>query len=305
MSTAEFSGSDLSGPEPERNELPLNADALAISAEATEASQPFVGQWNHLVSTANWEKGRIIFEWREALQAKGADAVEFSDEAWSRLVGGVTGQHVGRLRRVYAKFGKTYQQYETLYWSHFQAAIDWSDAEMWLEGAMQSRWSVAQMRTRRWETLGSLATENPVAEPTITAEVDEDFEAPRAQPRTGDEITSSLGEVNSTGPLHEGPDFGDGDGSEFAGTPSNTPWNEEARGEYDEPTAAEKAQLISPFEGLPTLPDDLAEAFDQLKLAIVRHKAAGWKEVSADAVEQTLTAMKALCVAPKSSEAPF
>lgn len=53
--------------------------------ELDAASQPFVGQWNQLVSTTNWEKGRIILDWREALIEAQAPAVEYSDEAWSRL----------------------------------------------------------------------------------------------------------------------------------------------------------------------------------------------------------------------------
>ena len=40
-----------------------------LDAESLEvATQPFVGRWNRLVSTTNWEKGRIILQWREALQ---------------------------------------------------------------------------------------------------------------------------------------------------------------------------------------------------------------------------------------------
>ncbi len=105
-----------------------------VEVEIAETSERFIGQWNRLISTTNWEKGRIIHEWRSAGVASGAPATEYSDEAWSRLVGGVTGQHVGRLRRVYERFGGVYQDYEGLYWSHFQAALDWDDAEMWLEG---------------------------------------------------------------------------------------------------------------------------------------------------------------------------
>ena len=119
--------------------------------ELDAASQPFVGQWNQLVSTTNWDKGRIIFDWREALIEAEAPAVEYSDEAWSRRVGNVTGQHVGRLRRVFQRFGTTANDYEGLFWSHFQAALDWEDAEMWLEGGVQNEWSVSQMRRQRWE----------------------------------------------------------------------------------------------------------------------------------------------------------
>ena len=111
-----------------------------------QTSLPFVGRWNQLVSNTNWEKGRIIHQWREALRESGAPATEYSDDAWSRRVGGVTGQHVGRLRRVYQRFGLSYPDYAGLFWSHFQAAIEWDDAEMWLEGAVQNGWSVSQMR---------------------------------------------------------------------------------------------------------------------------------------------------------------
>ena len=119
-----------------------------------QTANEYVGRWNRLVSTTNWEKGRIIFEWREALQQAGAPSSVYSDEAWSQQVGNVTPQHVGRLRRVYERFEKVHQQYRGLYWSHFQAALDWDDAEMYLEGAVQNDWSVSQMRNQRWEALG-------------------------------------------------------------------------------------------------------------------------------------------------------
>ena len=93
------------------------------------ASQPYVGQWNRLVSTTNWQKGRIIGAWRVSLAVQGLAVNEYSDEAWARLVGGVTGQHVGRLRRVFVRFGESHEQYAGLFWSHFQAALDWTDAE--------------------------------------------------------------------------------------------------------------------------------------------------------------------------------
>ena len=116
----------------------MDREQEAVSIDTT--TQPFVGRWNRLISTTNWEKGRIIHEWREAAIESGASATEYSDQTWSELVEGVSGQHVGRLRRVYERFGSNYQDYEGLFWSHFQAAIDWDDAEMWLERAGQSKW---------------------------------------------------------------------------------------------------------------------------------------------------------------------
>ena len=99
-------------------------------AAMEETSLEFLGQWQRLVSTTNWEKGRIICLWRQALIDSSADWQEYSDEAWSRRVGNVSGQHVGRLRRVYERFGEPRETYPGLYWSHFQAAMDWPDAEL-------------------------------------------------------------------------------------------------------------------------------------------------------------------------------
>ena len=162
----------------------LQTDSPIEAIEPSEDVEPIVeatsteylGRWNRLVSTTNWEKGRIICQWRDALIDVGATAATYADEAWSRRLGSVSPQHTGRLRRVFHRFGETYQQYAGLYWSHFQAALDWADAEMWLEGAVHEGWSVAKMRTQRWETMGAAADEKPRKKDLITAEPDEDVD---------------------------------------------------------------------------------------------------------------------------------
>lgn len=262
---------------------PLELEPLSDTLVA--ASQPYVGRWNRLVSTTNWEKGRIIVQWRESLVSQGLPATEYSDEAWARLVGGVTGQHVGRLRRVYQRFGAVQEQYPGLYWSHFQAAMDWSDAEMWLEGAKASGWSVAQMREQRWETLGQVESQRPRAEDAIVSETDEDFEPARRHepPRA---IAGEYDDV--AGPRAEGPDFGD----EPASSHGAADWS------VGEDEAAPPVEMVRPFENLPELPDDLAEAFDAMKLAILHHKTDGWQRISSADVLRTLDALKSLVTAP-------
>src|SRR5215216_264794 len=147
---------------------------VAANGEALDAAGRFIGQWNRLVSTTNWEKGRIICQWRDALIAGGASTTSYSDEAWSQLVGGVTSQHVGRLRRVFQRFGEVFDQFEGLYWSHFQSSLDWEDAEMWLEGAIHNGWSVSQMRGKRWETVGKPGETMPEDDVTAAGEADDD-----------------------------------------------------------------------------------------------------------------------------------
>ncbi len=250
-----------------------------------EASEPFLGQWNRLVSTTNWEKGRIINEWRQALVSADAPPAEFSDEAWSLRVGGVTGQHIGRLRRVYERFDALRSEFPALYWSHFQAALDWDDAEMWLEGAYQSGWSVAEMRRQRNEALGALAAELPQDE--SPPPIDEDAgivesTATALNPRPASAVGRE-GDVTShhtTDPVvgSEEPPFDDAESS------------------ADEP--APPVEPRRPFAHLAELPDDLGEPYEALKVAIIRHKFAGWQGISRDDVLAALDALRELTLTP-------
>ncbi|MBI2826232.1 MAG: hypothetical protein HYX69_16245 [Planctomycetia bacterium] len=259
------------------------ADALE-----DETSRTFVGQWQRLVSSTNWEKGRIIHHWRQALVDSLASPTQYSDEAWSRRVGNVSGQHVGRLRRVYERFGAVYASFAGLFWSHFQAAIDWNDAEMWLEGAVQNRWSVSDMRSSRWLAMGAPDEYRPRDEDVIAAEFDEDA-APIAATTT--EIREP-GEpdhgrdARASGPDYgQGPDFGD---ESYDPSQPGVPFDAAAA---DYPAAA-TGEPDRPFENLPELPPDFADAFEAFKLAILRHKLAGWSEVARDDVLSSLDALK-------------
>ena len=147
----------------------------------------------------------------------GVGATAYSDEAWAHSVEGVSPQHVGRLRRVYERFKGSYQSYAGLYWTHFMAAFDWNDAELWLEGAVQSGWSVSQMRRTRWDAMGRPG-EEPDEKEVVTAEADEDF-SPLIESEDGMETDRELHDrIGTSGPLPEGPDFGEG---EFSGGESN------------------------------------------------------------------------------------
>jgi hypothetical protein len=290
----------------EGQETVSTGELETVAAENWEvASVPFVGRWNQLISTTNWEKGRIISQWRAALRESGSPATEYSDDSWSRRVGGVTGQHVGRLRRVYERFGEAYADYAGLHWSHFHAAMDWDDAEMWLEGAVQSRWSVSQMRNQRWETTGRLEAETPHDEEIVTTEMDEDFVATDAEDADAEDTDaenradrSASAGGKSSGPLDEGPDFGDDTGE------SQGQANAHASGPAEQ-EPANTVEYVRPFQELGELPSDLAEAFDAFKLAILHHKLDGWQQVSSQDVLASLDALKQLVVAPSDETAPF
>lgn len=266
----------------------MDREQEATSVDVT--TQPFVGRWNRLISTTNWEKGRIIHEWRQASMESDVPTTEYSDETWSQLVGGVTGQHVGRLRRVYERFGSSFEEYNGLFWSHFQAALDWDDAEMWLEGASQSKWSVSNMRRQRWEASGAIADEEPKDAEIVSQETDEDFtETSSDAPQSQDRLVVSDDEfAEARSPA--GPDFGDEDDIPPSAQESG------ASIYADEDTGA--APYVRPFENLAELPTDLAEAFESFKLAILRQKADDWAQISRDDVLGSLDALKELALAP-------
>lgn len=253
--------------------------------KSIELSAEFVGRWSTLISTTNWEKGRIIAEWRDALMGSEAPSAAYSDEAWSRRVGGVSPQHVGRLRRVSERFADTYSTYEGVYWSHFLAALDWDDAEMWLEGAVQSKWSVSQMRRTRWEAMGGKPEDKPAPADVQATSMDEDYE-PLSEVGEGDSEIGDSTRTVAEGPRPDGPDFGDED--EFSASAK------EKSGDADEDVAWEEASGDdeTPFARLPSLPVDLAEAVEQFKLAIIRHRADQWSEVSRDDIVKALDALK-------------
>jgi len=248
--------------------LPVdNPNFITISKKTTTESKPFIGQWNTLVSTTNWDKGQIICLWRKQLEHEGVKANEYSDEAWSQLVGGVTPQHVGRLRRCYDRFGHVFGEYNGIFWSHFYAALDWDDAEMWLEGAVQNKWSVSGMRKERWETLGKVG-DKPAEGEIISTEINEETQSLSLseKPRNNDRDYIE-------GPVHEGPDWGD----------------------QDSPNPGSKSSSDSrPFEAFTSLPDDVMDAASAFKVAIIKHKATEWEECTREDLLGMLDALKQL-----------
>jgi hypothetical protein len=273
--------------------------APEIDDATSAASAPYVGRWNRLVSTTNWDKGAIIAQWRDLLIEQNLPVAEYSDETWARIVGGVTGQHVGRLRRVYQRFGGVYEQYVGLYWSHFQSALDWEDAEMWLEGAVQNRWSVNEMRRNRWETLGAVPEQQPKENEIVATETDEDFEPAKNETQSDAKRESTPFDEATAGPTHEGPDFGeDREPSENITTTAMT-------GVEQFISADANVPAVRPFENLPDLPEDVAEAFEAFKLAILQHRTSGWQAISREDLVASLDALKALALAPVEEEAPF
>jgi len=266
-----------------------------------QLSEPIVGKWNVLVSQTNWEKGALILRWRNELIAAGLPNTVYSDESWARRVGNVTAQHVGRLRRVAERFGETNQNFSGLYWSHFYAVLDWNDAELWLEGAVQQGWSVAQMRVQRYEALGASDEHKPREEDVFVSGIDEDVYSPQAvqEPIPQNRIEGRNVEIGAADAL-------DGfDASSIA-----VPVSAAEPVKKKEPTKKDKAkhteldntvpstgELLMSLKKVAEFPVDLSESLELLKVAILNHKLAGWKSISAEQVCRSLEDLKLLVVA--------
>lgn len=264
-----------------------------VDEQALQWSEPFVGRWQTLVSQTNWEKGRIIVEWRQALVDQSAAVTAYSDEAWAKQVGAVTSQHVGRLRRVFDRFGESYGSYRSLYWSHFLAALDWDDAELWLEGASRSDWSVSQMRRTRTESMGGdPANEALRDEELIASELDDGFVGLVQEDEEGDARSDrDASDRIESASFAEGPDFGDEDreSDSLEADSNDLDGSGDAYGGEGESVGASG----NPFSELGGLPLDIADALEQFKLSIIRHRASKWSEVSQS---QMLTVIDALRV---------
>ncbi|MCH2599124.1 MAG: hypothetical protein MKZ94_06870 [Pirellulales bacterium] len=274
-------------------------------------SEPFINQWETLVSQTNWQKGEIIHQWRAALIDAGAPVQEYSDEAWAKhFYGSISGQHVGRLRRVFQRFGDSHQEFDHLSWTHFQAALDWPDAEMWLEGALQNNWSVSSMREQRWEAMGGAPSEKPDDKDVIYAELDEDVikQPSEEQPIKNDyapgdsTIRGAYDEASAGADYSTGPDFGDGDSYNRPESPAIEAAGREFETSGTVAVAPEDA--IRPFENLELLPADLQNALDEFKIAILKHKATGWEEVEAAQVTGHLYALIQMVELPSEQTVP-
>jgi len=266
-----------------------------------DVADRFLGKWNHLISTTNWEKGQIICEWREALMTSGAAVTHYSDEAWAQLVGGVTSQHVGRLRRVTQRFGDVATQYEGLHWSHFQSCLDWDDAEMWLEGSIQNGWSVSQMRGKRWETVGTTPEQQTAEVAQAAAE-----QKTEALAEDASALSISVPEDRAISVPEDREALEDSDSAASSTTERSPSGTSNTDGELPSPgagtsTESQPAEQINKKRSrlsvdVESLPNDLAEAFESFKLAIIAHRRENWRDTTPESVVECLDSLKQLAL---------
>jgi hypothetical protein len=109
----------------------------------------------------------------------------------------------------------------------------------------------------------------------LTAEADDESDREK-----GDRIEAS-------GPLAEGPDFGDEDDD-----PTNASRGDQGDSGVETDSFDASKDMTNPFVGLPSLPPDIADAMEQFKLSIVRHRASQWADISQKNLLDVLEALK-------------
>lgn len=285
-SLSEFS--DFTEPDPEDAPIPPEKEPLI-----DEIASEFVGFWNLLVSQTNWEKGKVIHSWREKLQAAGLPKRVYSDDALSQRIGNVSPQHVGRLRRVYERFGDR-EVLPNLFWSHYQAALDWDDADEWLEKASNEKLSVAQTRIARWEKYGPTLQTKPRDEDIVDAEQDEDVnpfnDSNSEEIVSGQSLKETKEDAEKETKKQKKSKKKEDELGEFGG--EEEPWEAEAKAGVTFTTA----DVLDAIGKLEALPEDLNEAMESLKISILTHKLEKWETVTPILVAQYLSELKRLLV---------
>jgi len=281
--TKATASSDSRDDAPGDNE-PVDDQALH-SPVIEEVSSDFISSWNRLISMTNWEKGKLIHNWRTKLMENKLPRQVYSDESLAKRLGNVSAQHIGRLRRVYDRFHETFEKFAGLYWSHFQAVLDWDDAEDWLVDASENQWSVATMRLQRWEAIGSPVGQKPNDADIVMSEPDEDVNP------FNDSDTVLDGNRKSVEPNRDKDKKKKGDnntsGGSTGGDATGGGSNDNDLGHFTSP-----AEAFAQMKQMKDLPEDLKEAFEQLKVVILSHKVSGWREVEPQRILTFLNAMK-------------
>ena len=160
---------------------------------------------------------------------------------------------------------------------------------MWLEGAIRNEWSISQMRGKRWETLGTPPEERQAE--TDAEQLDVEFDPPGSS--EPDNTQASKVSVDPTKLATVQPSFTEVSSPETLKTDSSS----ESSTKTSSPTTVQSSNRVKLPVDVEELPDDLAEAFESFKLAIIAHRREGWSETSPKVVVECLDALRELAEA--------
>jgi hypothetical protein len=164
------------------------------------------------------------------------------------------------------------------------------------------------MRIQRWEAIGAPEELKPRSEDVLTAELDDDVNPRNDSFASKDNSTEvKIREIGAA-------DIVDGFDPSDLSSPTNDNESKTKKKQkksetkqYDSIPAGKILQtgevLTNLSNNTATLPNDLAEAIESFKVAILNHKLASWQEVSVEVVMSCLDSLKALVISEETDEA--
>lgn len=147
---------------------------MGSTSARPETEAELICRAQQALSQCNWEVGECAAIWTKRF-ARGRTDADFAN-----LVG-LSPDQVYQRRRVWETFADVRQNYPSLKWSHFYAALTWDDAAECLQWAEEIQATVAEMkawrRAQRGEDLSQSVAEEPysilLGEPAVVKSPDE------------------------------------------------------------------------------------------------------------------------------------
>ena len=128
-----------------------------VDAVRDETEASLIARAQVAVSRCNWEVGECAALWTKRF-ARGRTDADFA-----ALVS-LSADQVYQRRRVWETFADVFQNYPTLRWSHFYAAINWDNAAECLQWAEDVQAGVAEMKAWRRAQRGEDLDARPIDE---------------------------------------------------------------------------------------------------------------------------------------------
>lgn len=134
---------------------------MSETKRQTESEEQLVARAQDAVSQCRWVVGECAATWTERY-ARGRTDGDFA------VLIGISGDQVYQRRRVWETFREIRDEYPSLKWSHFYAALTWDDSRDCLSWAEETHSTVAEMRAwRRAQRGEDLSVDPGLDEETI------------------------------------------------------------------------------------------------------------------------------------------
>jgi len=133
----------------------MKMSQMSPSKVVEDSEEQLVSRAQDAVSQCRWVVGECAAQWT-ARYARGRTDADFA------VLIGITADQVYQRRRVWETFAGVRDEFASLKWSHFYAALTWDDARDSLRWAEETRSTVAEMRAwRRAQRGEDLSVEAP------------------------------------------------------------------------------------------------------------------------------------------------